>query len=110
MKQYRQVVDADSSHAEAMNNLAYLLADYGKQPDEALKYAEKAQELAPDNPNYADTLGWILYQKGLYGRAVKQMQLAASHKENVLWRYHLAMAYAKLGDKEARSCHARRSA
>jgi tetratricopeptide (TPR) repeat protein len=100
VKEFRQVVDADPSRAQALNNLAYLLADYSHQPDEALKYAEKAQELAPDNPDYADTLGWILYQKGLYDRAVKQMQLAASHKENVVWRYHLAMAYAKAGDKK----------
>ena len=47
----------------ALNGLAYLLAET-RQPDEAIKYAQKAKELAPDSPAVDDTLGWTYFQKG----------------------------------------------
>jgi Tfp pilus assembly protein PilF len=98
--EFQKAVNADPGNAEGLNNLAYLLAEYGKQPNEALKYAQKAEELEPDNPEYADTLGWVLYMKGLYSPATVQLQRAASHEGNPVWKYHLAMAYAKAGDAQ----------
>jgi tetratricopeptide (TPR) repeat protein len=96
--QYRKVLEIDAENALALNNLAYLLADYANQPDAALPYAQKAVELSPDAPDYCDTLGWIFYRKTLYPQAVQYLERAASHKDgNVVWRYHLAMAYAKAG-------------
>jgi tetratricopeptide (TPR) repeat protein len=94
---YRQVVEAEGTNATALNNVAYLMTEQGKA-DDALKYAEKAVELAPENPAYADTLGWLLYKKGVYSAAVKHLERAASHNDNVVWKYHLAMAYAKAGE------------
>jgi tetratricopeptide (TPR) repeat protein len=98
LEEFQKIVNQEPDNAEALNNLAYLLAGQGGHTDEALKYAQKAEELAPDNPEYADTLGWILYQKGLYPSAITQLGTAASHKGNAVWKYHLAMAYAKAGD------------
>lgn len=96
---YQKVVEADPNMPEALNNLAYLLAQQGDRIDEALKYAQKAQELAPENPNYADTLGWVLYQKGLYRLAMKNLERATTLPGNSpLSQYHLAMVYAKVGD------------
>ncbi len=71
-----------------------------------MKYAEKAVELAPERLAYCDTLGWALYRKGLYGPAIKYLERASSGQERAnsshataaLWKYHLAMAYAKSGD------------
>jgi tetratricopeptide (TPR) repeat protein len=97
IQHFREVVTADSGNAEAYNNLAYLLID--QQPDEALKYAQKAVALAPDRPAYSDTLGWALYSKGLYAPAIQYLQRAAGDKKaDAVWTYHLAMAYAKSGD------------
>jgi tetratricopeptide (TPR) repeat protein len=95
--QFRKVVDAEPDNAQALNNLAYLLAENSAQREEALKYAQRAVELAPEDPAYGDTLGWILYQKGLYGNAVKYLERAGASRSNVVWKYHLAMAYAKAG-------------
>jgi Tfp pilus assembly protein PilF len=78
--------------------LAYLLIEYRKQPDVALKYAQRAVELAPDDSNLLDTLGWVLYQKGLYPSAIHYLERAAADKRNPVSGYHLAMAYAKSGD------------
>jgi tetratricopeptide (TPR) repeat protein len=96
IKHFREVVASGSGNAEAYNNLAYLLIE--QQPDEALKYAQKAVEMAPDRPAYCDTLGWALYRKGLYAAAVQYLQRAAGVKGEAVWTYHLAMAYARSGD------------
>ena len=76
----------------------YLLAEQGSQMDEALKYAQTAVELAPTEADYCDTLGWILYRKGLYTSAITYLERASANSGNVVWKYHLAMAYAKAGD------------
>jgi tetratricopeptide (TPR) repeat protein len=97
IEHFRKVVQMSPDNGQASNNLAYLLAEYGKQPDVALKYAEKAVEIAPDRPAYCDTLGWILYRKGVYSSAVRYLEQASRDPGNVVWKYHLAMAYAKAG-------------
>ena len=56
---FRKVVESQPNDATALNALAYLLAENGNQPDEALKYAQKAKELDPKNAMIDDTLGWI---------------------------------------------------
>ena len=103
-KQFRAVLAAQPENPEALNNLAYLMAENGGQHSEALKYAQKAKELAPDRPEYSDTLGWILYKQGLYPSAVQELERATAKGSQATWEYHLAMAYAKAGDdKRARS-------
>jgi Tfp pilus assembly protein PilF len=55
-------------------------------------------ELSPQRPAYCDTLGWVLYRKGLYDSAIKYLERADTSKESIVWKYHLAMAYAKSGN------------
>jgi Tfp pilus assembly protein PilF len=98
IEQFRKVVEANTRDAQASNNLAYLLIEHGQSPEEALKHAERAVELAPESPAYCDTLGWALYHKGLYSSAIPYLQRASANPGNVVWKYHLAMAYAKAGD------------
>jgi tetratricopeptide (TPR) repeat protein len=98
--QFRKAVDSQPNDAIALNNLAYLLAEHAGKPDEALKYAEKAQEISPDNPDVQDTLGWVLYHKGLYDNAVTQLQAAASKGGSARQHYHLAMACLKAGQAQ----------
>ena len=95
---FRKVLEANAADAQASNNLAFLLAEYRNQADEALKYAQRAVELSPERPAYCDTLGWVLYKKGLYTAAIPYLKRASAEPGNVVWNYHLAMAYAKAGD------------
>jgi len=97
MDRYRRVLTLDSGNAIALNNLAYLLAE-GRQPDEALKYAQQAKQLSPDNPSIDDTLGWTYYQKGMYSLAVTHLQSAVSRESTARRQYHLAMACSRAGD------------
>lgn len=96
---FRRVVDAEPANVVALNNLAYLLASQSGQFDEALKYAQQVKEIAPDNKGVDDTIGWIMYLKGMYRPAVKYLESAAQGEADPLIRYHLGMAYLKLGDK-----------
>lgn len=95
---FRQVVSDDPNDAQAANNLAFLLLEYRNDADSALKLAEKAVSIEPTTPEFCDTLGWVLYRKGIYNSAVQYLEQASSHPENVVWKYHLAMAYAKAGN------------
>jgi tetratricopeptide (TPR) repeat protein len=94
---YKKAVELDPSNVDALNDLAYVLLLSG-QTDEAMTYAQAAQEKAPENGAVLDTLGWALYSKGLYKRAVDHLQRAVAKGGGALPRYHLAMAYVKVGD------------
>lgn len=103
--QYRKALELQPGNFLALNNLAYLLADKAGQPDEALPLAQRALELAPENPDGGGTLGWVFYHKGLYQEAERYLRDAVkrdggSRQTNaVIRKYHLAMAYVKLGDR-----------
>jgi tetratricopeptide (TPR) repeat protein len=96
---YRTILSLDHSNPLALNNLAYQLAV--KSPDEALKFAEQAAEVAPDNPGIQDTLGWIYYRKGLYSMAVRYLKTAVEKGPNPRRQFHLGMSYLKMGDQVA---------
>ena len=48
----------------ALNNLAFDLAVHGDHPDEALPFAERANELVKGNPALLDTLAWVQHLLG----------------------------------------------
>ena len=93
---YQQIIDADPNDAMAHNNLAYLLLERENRPDEALKLAQRAVELAPNDPDVQDTMGWILYSKGLYGAALQHLEQLRDDGMAVR-QYHLSLAYFKTG-------------
>ena len=94
---YRAVLAIDASNLIALNNLAYELA--AGSPDEALKLAQQAAEIAPDRPDIQDTLGWIYYRKGLYSMAVPHLKTAVDKEPNPRRQFHLGMSYLKIGDQ-----------
>lgn len=104
IEQYRLVVTADSSNVSALNDLAYLLADFAQTPDAALPYAQRAAELAHDNGAVEDTLGWVFYKKGLHKLAIYHLQRAVQLEPTPARRIHLAQVYVSVGDRaQARS-------
>jgi tetratricopeptide (TPR) repeat protein len=100
LQQYAKVLETDPSNVLALNNTAFLLADFANKPDEALKYAERAKELAPNNPEIEDTLGWVLYRKGVYDVALKHLNASVATSSTPQREYHLAMTYFKLGNRK----------
>jgi tetratricopeptide (TPR) repeat protein len=98
--EYRRIVQDEPDNAQALNNLAYALSEQEHQQDEALKYAQKAHELAPADSAIEDTLGWVLYRKGLYTMAVRYLEETNDRGPSAVVRYHLAMAYARAGNPD----------
>lgn len=96
---FRKVIESQPENATALNNLAYLLAESGNTSEEPLQYAQKAVELQPDNPEFEDTLGWVLYHRAVYGMAVKHLEVAVARQPTALRYLHLAMAYHKAGQE-----------
>jgi len=97
--QYNDLLRENPRDVVILNNLAYSLAESGKY-DEAIKYGQQAKELAPDRADVDDTIGWILYRKGVYSSAVQYLKSAAAKNGSALINYHLAMAYLKSGDEK----------
>lgn len=85
----------------ALNNLAWLMADKGKgNLDKATEHARNAIQLSPNVGSFYDTLGYVLYKKGMHNVAVEQF-LKAIEKQPGEPNYHrhLARAYQDSGDK-----------
>jgi tetratricopeptide (TPR) repeat protein len=106
---YKQALNINTENPFAANNLAWNYAEYGKgNLDEAVRLAQGVVQKFPDEPGYADTLGWVYYKKGLHAAAVEQLQKAvrqttARGADSPSYRYHLALALAAMGRKpEAR--------
>jgi predicted Zn-dependent protease len=82
------------------NGLAYLLAETGKNLDEALRLVLTALRSQPSNTAYADTVGWIYVKKKMPDAALHVLwNLVEREPENALYRYHLAMAELIKGNK-----------
>ena len=83
-----------------LSNLAMLYQQVGDK--RALELAERAMQLAPDSPEVADTLGWILVQSNQLPRGLELIRQAMAQKpDEPVIAYHLAAAYAKAGQREA---------
>lgn len=73
---YRTLLAENPVHAQAANNLAYLLADAGGDLEEAERLARRAITLEPANPRYLDTMGVVLIKAGREGEAVGVLEKA----------------------------------
>lgn len=105
VEQYKRALALDVGSPIANNNLAIIYADQGKgNLDEAVRMAQQLVQHSPNEPNFADTLGWVYYRKGLYRAAIEQLQKAvtkatSNNADSAVFRYHLGVALAAQGDK-----------
>jgi tetratricopeptide (TPR) repeat protein len=97
-QQYQKVLEIQPDNPLASNNLAYVILQQGGNVDVAFAMAQTARQKLPDNPNAADTLGWAFYHKHVYTSAINLFKEAVKKDpDNVLFNYHLGLAYAKSG-------------
>jgi tetratricopeptide (TPR) repeat protein len=97
---YERAWKINPNSAVTANNLAWILAHKTGDAERALTLAQKAKELAPQDPSISDTLGWILYARGVYERAANLLKEATEKlPQNAEIRYHYGMALLQIGDK-----------
>jgi tetratricopeptide (TPR) repeat protein len=107
---YRAVLKTDAENSAAQNNLAWILADQGKDLEEALTLATAATRREPDYADGQDTLGWVHYRRGEYPQAITAFSSAkklAPTRGDIA--AHLGMAYAKAGRKQEALVELRRA-
>jgi tetratricopeptide (TPR) repeat protein len=99
-QQYATVLKADPVNVIALNNQAWILRE--KNSAQALEYARKAAELAPDSAEVLDTLAMVEYASKDYARAQRSIERALKkNPKHPSMLYHSAMIAAALDDKAA---------
>jgi tetratricopeptide (TPR) repeat protein len=105
---YERILAVNDKDHIALNNCAYLYAEYVPNPEKAVKYAEMAVRNAPNDAEiramFMDTLGWAQYKAGQLDQArISLMQSIRNAPNSVQGRYHLAQVlFAKGMDREGR--------
>jgi tetratricopeptide (TPR) repeat protein len=99
-KTYEDVIRLQPDNVEALNNLAYLKADDGIDLDQALAYAQRAQQKRPNDPNVMDTLALIYIRKNLTDDSLRMLRdLVSRTPNNPTFHLHLALALYQKGDR-----------
>ncbi len=98
-KIYSQLIQADSSDAQAFNNYAYSLVERNEKLNKALLYAKKALKLDPNNPSYLDTIGWVYYKLNDLRKAKKYIEQSISIQgDNAVVLEHLGDILMRTND------------
>jgi putative PEP-CTERM system TPR-repeat lipoprotein len=100
---YRIALQRMPDNPLVLNNLAWVMNELGRP--EALEYAERAHELAPDDPAIMDTLGGILAQAGQVERGLELLGRAAAGAPD---EHQIRLNFAKALLKTDRKSAARR--
>ena len=98
IEQYSRVLDINGNNPVALNNLAWYLSE--TNPQQALEYAKRANEIRPESAGFMDTLAVVLLKNGEARKAQRTIARAlVKAPGNLAMRYHSAMIDASAGDK-----------
>ena len=103
IKYYEMILERKGDFLPAMNNLAYLYGESGNNLERALELASNVLQKLPDNPDVADTLGWIYVMKKAYSQAEPHLQVAVEAKPDTpVIVYHMGvLRYYQKNHQEA---------
>lgn len=106
IKKYRAAVARSPNYAAPLNNLAYLYLNGFGSKEEALRLAERANTLEPEDPRILDTLGYALLKNNRYQEARQIFARAlAQQPVDPTINYHLALAYKTSGETKLAKAH-----
>lgn len=105
IERYEDAIKYGPDLAYPKNDLAYIYAESGKNLDRALDLAQDAKAALPDTATVADTLGWVLYKRGIPSAAISYLKEAVANSDgdiavSGISLHHLAQAYEADGDPE----------
>jgi Flp pilus assembly protein TadD len=100
IESYHRAYALNPDNVALTNNLAFLMAENGGNLDEALRLAQQAVQRLPDQPNFADTLGYVYLKKNLNDSAIQVFRgLAKKYPNDSSFHYHFGLALMQTGDK-----------
>ena len=73
---YEAVLESDPTNDYVLNNYSYFLALRQERLDYAKQLSTRLLELDPDNANYLDTHGWVLFSAGDYKQSRNYLEQA----------------------------------
>jgi tetratricopeptide (TPR) repeat protein len=76
---YELALEANPDNAYVLNNYAYYLSLRKDKLELASEMAKKAVELEPDQYNYQDTYGWVLFRMEKFEEAANWLKLAVDN-------------------------------
>jgi putative PEP-CTERM system TPR-repeat lipoprotein len=99
-RHYERVIELQPKNALALNNLAWVAGRLGRA--DAVALAERANEAAPNQPAFMDTLAVLLSDKGEHARALAlQKKVLEAQPQTPVFKLNLAKIQIKAGDKAA---------
>jgi len=95
---FKSALENQPDNAGVLNNLAWVTAKLGKNG--GVEIAEQANNLAPNQPVFIDTLAMLLAEKNEFARAIElQTKAIGLQPSNTRLRLNRAKIYIKSGDK-----------
>lgn len=95
-----RVLKLEEDNPVALNNLAYLLSEDGKDLDQALQMAMRATQKEPSSQHFKDTLGTVYLRKGMSENALPIFEsLTSADPKNPIYHKHLGMALLQKGER-----------
>lgn len=97
----RRAIAINPKNADALNYLAYSLAELGQDLDEAERLVKRALAMDAKNAYYVDTLGWVYFKGGRMKDAVRELERAvtATGGQDAVIYEHLALVYEQAGER-----------
>lgn len=95
-EQFKQVVRLEPTNDQGLNSLAYVNALLGENLDESLIMAKLAIDIDPNNGAYYDTLGWVLFKKGLPTDSILMLQKAEVYIKDPVLFDHMGDVYLSM--------------
>jgi tetratricopeptide (TPR) repeat protein len=90
----RLLIQIEPQHANALNALACTLSQQPHKVEQAMIYIDQALSIAPNNPAFMDSKGWLLFKKGEIKQSLiilhqayelSQEAIIAIHYGEALW-------------------------
>ncbi len=100
VRHYESLLAVQPNNALALNNLAWAAGRLGRS--DAVALAEKANQVAPNQPAFMDTLAALLSERNEHARALTLQKRVLELRPNVpLFKLNMAKIHLKAGDKNA---------
>ena len=93
---FLKAVELSPEDADALNSLAWMAAERGKDLDNAVEWSRKAVKIQPRNASFTDTQGWVYRARGELAKAAQSLREAAMLNPNdPVIHYHLGVVYGE---------------